>query len=84
MLGSLSDQVCECLHHADDCVQQAASQTDPKLRQDYLILGTCWLKLSSELSELLSNFSQPKRQGQQFAASAKRDEGMEEEALPPQ
>ena len=82
MLESLSDQVRECLRHADDCVQQAASQTDPKLRQDYLILGTCWLKLGSELSEP-ADFSQPKRQGQQFTASAKLDEGIEKEAFPP-
>ena len=75
MLGSLNNQVSECLRHAENCVQQAASQTDPKLRQDYLILGTCWLKLSSELSEL-PDFSQPKRQGQQFTAPA-----MEEKAF---
>ena len=82
MSESLSDQVRECLRHADDCVQQAASQTDPKLRRDYLIIGACWVKLSSELSELLANFSQPKRQGKQFAASGKSEEGMEEEAFP--
>jgi hypothetical protein len=79
MSESLSDQVRECLRHADDCVQQAASQTDPQLRRDYLIIGACWLKLSSELSELLANFSQPKRQ---FTASAKPEEGMVEEAFP--
>jgi hypothetical protein len=75
MPESMSDQVRECLRHADDCVQQAASQTDPKRRQDYLILGACWLKLSSELSEL-ADFSQPKRQRQQFTAPAKLDKGM--------
>jgi hypothetical protein len=51
MLQDLSDQVRECLRHAEDCAQQAASQTDPQLRRDYLIIGACWLKLSSELSE---------------------------------
>jgi hypothetical protein len=75
MLENLSDQVRECLRHADDCVEQAASQTDPKLRQDYLILGSCWLKLGSELSEL-ANFSKPKQQGQPFTAPAKLNEGM--------
>ena len=55
-----SDQVRECLHHAEDCVQQAASQTDPKLRQDFLILGACWLKLGYELSERLANFLKSK------------------------
>jgi hypothetical protein len=60
MLGSLNNQVSECLRHAEDCVQQAASQTDPKLRQDYLIIATCWLKLSYELSDQLSDFSKSK------------------------
>jgi hypothetical protein len=60
MLGSLSDQVCECLRHAEDCVQQAALQTDPKLRQDFLIITACWLKLSYELSDRLADFSKSK------------------------
>jgi hypothetical protein len=78
VLGSLSNQVYECLRQTEDCVQRAASQTDPKLRRDYLIIGACWLKLSSELSELLGEFSQPKRQGQELAASAKLEEGTDE------
>jgi hypothetical protein len=41
-------------------MQEAASQTDPKLRQDYLIIGGCWLKLSYELSDQLANFAKPK------------------------
>ena len=60
MLASLSDQVSECLRHAEDCVQQAALQTNPELRQDYLIIAACWLKLSSELSDRLVNFSNSK------------------------
>jgi len=82
MLENLSNQVRECLRHAEDCVQQAASQTDLKLRRDYLIIGACWLKLSSELSEQLANFSKPKRHDQQFTAPAKLDEGMEEDVSP--
>jgi enamine deaminase RidA (YjgF/YER057c/UK114 family) len=57
MLESLSDQVRECLRHAEDCVQQAGSQTDAKLRQDFLIMTTCWLKLTYELTERLANIS---------------------------
>jgi hypothetical protein len=56
MLESLSDQLSDCILHAEDCVQQAASQTDPKLRQDLLIITACWLKLSYELSKQLANF----------------------------
>jgi hypothetical protein len=54
MLASPSDQVRECLRQAGDCVQQAASQTDPKLQQDFLIIAACWLKLSYQLSERLA------------------------------
>jgi hypothetical protein len=74
MLEDLNNQIRECLLHAEDCMQQAASQTDPKLRRDYLIIGSCWLKLSSELSQL-ADFSKPKRQGKQLTE--------EEEAFPP-
>jgi len=72
----LSNRVRECLRQAEDCVQQAASQTDPKLRQDYLIIAACWLKLSRELAD----FSKPERQGQEFTAPLK--EGVEEETFP--
>jgi hypothetical protein len=69
----LSDQVRECLRHAEDCVQRAGSQTDPKLRQDYLTIAACWLKLSQEVSELPANFSKL----QQFTTPAKLKAGME-------
>jgi hypothetical protein len=39
----LSDRVRECLHHGDECMRQAAAQTDPKLRRDYLIIGRSML-----------------------------------------
>ena len=51
----LSNQVRECLRHAEDCMQQAATQTDPKIRQDYLIMGACWLKLIQVLEGQTSN-----------------------------
>ena len=57
MLESLSDPVRECLDHAEDCLQRAASQTDPEPRRHFLIIGACWLKLGSELSEPLANYS---------------------------
>jgi hypothetical protein len=78
----LSNDVRECLRHAEDCMQQAATQTDPKLRRDYLIIGACWLKLIRELSELPADFAKPERQGQQFGAPAKLKEGMEEGTFP--
>ena len=77
----LSDRVRECLRHGEECVRQAAIQTDTRLRRDYLIIGACWLKLSQELSELPADFLKPKRQDQQFTAPAKVKEGMEESAV---
>ena len=61
----LNNKVQECVRHAEDCMQQAASQSDLKLRQDYSILAACWLKLIRELLELPADFSKPERQGQQ-------------------
>jgi hypothetical protein len=57
----LSDHVRECVRHAEDCMQQAATQTDPKLRQDYLIITACWLKLMRELAELPAELSKSER-----------------------
>ena len=64
----LSDRVRDCLRHGEECVRQAAVQTDPKLRRDYLIIAACWVKLIRVL-EL---------QDQQFTAPAKLKEGVEE------
>ena len=77
----VSDQVRECLCRAEDCVQRAASQSDPKLRQDYLIIAACWLKLSQEVSELPANFSKPERQAQQFKTPVKLKASMEGSSL---
>jgi hypothetical protein len=64
----LSNHVRACLSHAEDCMQKAATQTDPELRRDYLIIAACWLKLIRELE----------RQDRKFTASAKLKEGVEE------
>jgi hypothetical protein len=78
----LSDQVRECLRHAEDCVRQAGSQTDPKLRRDYLLIAACWLKLIQVLAEPPADLSKPELQGQQFTAPAKLKEGTEERTFP--
>ena len=64
----LSDRVRECLRHGEVCMQEAAAQTDPKVRRDYLIIAACWLKLIRELERL----------DQQFTTPAKPEEGVEE------
>jgi hypothetical protein len=54
MLNNLSEQVRECLRHAEGCAQRAAAQADPKLKQDFLQLEQKWLSLarSFQLTEL--------------------------------
>jgi hypothetical protein len=75
----LNYHVRECHRHAEDCMQQAVTQNDPKLRRDCLIIAGCWLKLIRELSELPADFPKPR---QEFTAPAKLKEGMEERTFP--
>jgi hypothetical protein len=43
---SLSTEVRECYTHAEECARQAATQSDPTLRRDFLDLEQRWLKLA--------------------------------------
>jgi hypothetical protein len=58
VLNNLSEQVRECLQHAEDCARQAAAQACPKLKEDFLDLERRWLALarSYEFSDRLSDF----------------------------
>ncbi len=53
MLNNLSEQIRECLQHAEH------AQTDPSLKQDFLDLEQRWLLLarSYEFTDRLSDFS---------------------------
>ena len=46
MLKSVSEEIRNCYAHAETCARQAAEQTDPKLREDFLALKAAWLKLA--------------------------------------
>ena len=46
MLNNLSEQIRECLQHAEDCARQAATQTDQKLKQNFLDKERRWLMLA--------------------------------------
>jgi hypothetical protein len=68
MLNNLSEQIRECLQHAEDCARKAAAQTDPKLKEDFLDMERRWLFLarSYEFTERISDFSaETKRQAKQ-------------------
>jgi len=40
---SMLDEIRDSHKHAEACAQQAAAQTDPKLRQDFFALEAAWL-----------------------------------------
>jgi hypothetical protein len=39
---NLSEQIRDCLRHAEACAQKAAAQTDPQLKQDFLVMERRW------------------------------------------
>jgi hypothetical protein len=59
VLNNLSEQIRDCLQHAEDCARKAAVQTDPGLREDFLRLEKRWLDLarSMEFAERLNSFT---------------------------
>jgi hypothetical protein len=58
MLNNLSEQVRECLEHAQDCARVAAEQTCAKRKEEFLDLERRWLSLarSHEFTERLDDF----------------------------
>ena len=60
MLNNLSDQIRECLQHAEDCARKADEQPGgSRLKQDFLNLEKRWLDLSRsfQLGEQLTDFT---------------------------
>jgi hypothetical protein len=59
VLNNLSEQIRDCLQHAEDCARKAAAQTDPALRDDFLRLEKRWFGLarSMEFVESLNSFT---------------------------
>jgi len=44
---SVDDDISkQCYRHAEECGQRAASQNDPRLRQDFLELARRWIALA--------------------------------------
>ncbi len=46
MLQNLSQQVRECLQHAEDCAHRAKVEPDPNPQRDYLMMERRWLSLA--------------------------------------
>jgi hypothetical protein len=59
MLRNLSEEIRECYRRAEDCARQAAAQTSPNLKQDFLDMERRWMSLarSYEFTERLTDFS---------------------------
>jgi hypothetical protein len=59
MLTNLSRQIRECLQHAEDCARNAATQTDLKLKEDFLDMERRWLALMQtyDFTQRLGDFS---------------------------
>ena len=60
MPNNLSEQIRDCLQHAEDCGRKAAAQPDgSKLRQDFLAMEQHWLSLvrSFQLGERRDDFT---------------------------
>ena len=65
VLDNLSEQIRQCLQHAEECGRRAAVQNDAKLKQDFWVLERRWLSLarSYEFTQRLGDFSnETKRQ----------------------
>jgi hypothetical protein len=52
MLHVLSDEVRECHAHAKECARKAAEQLEVPLRQSFLDVEQCWLRLVRRLASI--------------------------------
>ena len=46
MLKNVSEEIRDCLQHAEHCRRQAAAQTCPKLKNNFLDMEQRWLSLA--------------------------------------
>jgi len=44
-----TEQIRECFRQAAECAQQSNAQTDPKVKQQFLMLTRLWLILADRL-----------------------------------
>ncbi len=46
MLSQLTEEVRECLRHAEECAHRASIEPDPKLQRDFIDMERRWLNLA--------------------------------------
>jgi len=67
MLQNLSEEIRECLRHAEECKRLSKIALTPSAIRDYLDMEQRWLNLarSYEFTERLSRYIGPARKGRQ-------------------
>ena len=83
MLNNLSEQIRNCLQHAEDCACRAAAEPDGStLKQDFLNLEKRWLDLarSFQLGEQLTEFTNEAKRN----ASARITPFLQDQAFDPE
>jgi 3-dehydroquinate dehydratase len=67
MLQNLSEEIRECLRHAEECKRLSKIALTPSAIKDYLDMEQRWLNLarSYEFTERLSRYIGPARKGRQ-------------------
>ena len=48
-MNNRTGQIRECFRQAAECAQQSDAQTDPKVKQQFLLLARLWLILADRL-----------------------------------
>src|SRR5262245_36868962 len=90
MLNSLSQQVRDCLQHAEECAQRAKIECDQSIARDFLDMERRWLSLarSYAFSESLEAFSKHNKTRRQAATEIlgriawKTTDGESQEVMP--
>jgi hypothetical protein len=49
VLNTLSEQIRDCLEHADECARSAKAQNNSGLRDDFLRLEKLWRELAQSM-----------------------------------
>src|SRR5262249_32216723 len=94
MLNSLSQQIRDCLQHAEECAQRAKIECDQSIARDLLDMEQRWLSLArsyafSESFEAFSKHNKARRQAAseilgRIARKITDGESQEEEGVMPQ
>jgi len=53
MLNKLSEQIRDCLQHAEHCAHKAKTESSAELRDDYLMIERRWLSLAQSYGRTL-------------------------------